>query len=337
MGRRKWWLIGAGVVVILAAVVYLGIGVYVYNTVSSVEAHCDARPGEGAYTPSAFAAPADETRAQADMSGYEMSAYQEVQFPSRDDKLTIDGFYVPAQGVDEATAPSVILVHGLNDCKRRPFILMPAGMLNRAGFNVLMIDLRDHGDSQIEDGRFAAGTEEYRDVLGAWDWLVNEKHFPPGRIGLYGTSLGAATVIIAAGEEPRVAAVWEDSSYSDIQVAIRAELARYGIPAFMAPAAVLMGKLIAGDDIAQRTPLDEVKKLDGRPIFITHGDADKRLSVQYAYDLSDAVRASGGTVEPWIVHGSGHIDAMFDDTAEYEQKLVAFFKDSLGAASTAAD
>lgn len=329
MSRRKW-MIGAGILVILAAVVYLGIGAYVYNLVSSVQAHCDARPGEEAYTPSAFSAPTSEIRAQADMSGYEMSTYQEVTFPSREDKLTIDAWYVPAQGADEATAPAVILVHGYNDCKNRPFILMPAGMLNHAGFNVLMIDLRDHGASQIEDGRFAGGTEEYRDVLGAWDWLVNEKHIPPEKIGLFGTSLGAATVLIATGEEPRVAAVWEDSSFADIQVAINAELGRYGVPTFFEPAAVLMGKLIAGDDIALKSPLAEMSKLNGRPVFITHGDADKRLSVQYAYDLADAINANGGQVEPWIVHGSGHIEAMFDDTADYEQKLVAFFKGAIG-------
>jgi flagellin len=47
--------------------------------------------------------------------------------------------------------------------------------------------------------------------------------------------------------------------------------------------------------------------------------------------LADAINANGGHVEPWIVHGSGHIEAMFDDTADYEQKLVTFFKQSLAA------
>jgi dipeptidyl aminopeptidase/acylaminoacyl peptidase len=328
--RKKLAVSGAASLVILVLAAYLGIGALMYNRISSVKAGCEERPEDMAYTPSSFSAPSDEARAQADMSGYEMSAYQEAQFPSREDRLTIEGWYVPAQGVDEASAPAVILVHGLNDCKRTPYILMPAGMLNRAGFNVLMIDLRDHGDSQVEDGRFAGGTEEYRDALGAWDWLVNEKHIPPERIGLFGTSLGAATVLITMGEEPRVAAAWEDSSYADIQVAIDAELTRYGVPTFFEPAGILMGKLLAGDDIAVRSPLAAVSRLNGRPVFITHGDADTRLSVQYAYDLADAIRANGGQVEPWIVNGSGHIDAMFDDTAEYEQKLVAFFKDAIG-------
>ena len=269
-------------------------------------------------------------RSDADLKPYAMDAYQEVSFPSREDKVTIKGWYVPAQGVGEAAAPSVILVHGLNDCKLTPFILMPAGMLNKAGFNVLMIDLRNHGDSQVTDGRYAAGTIEYRDVLGAWDWLVGEKKFTPEKIGLFGTSLGAATVLIAMGEEPKVAAVWEDSSYADINIAINAELKRDGYPTILAAAGILMGKVISNRDITAKSPLAAIATLNKRSLFITHGSADTRLSVQYAYDLTAAAAAQGESIQSWIVEGSEHVRAMFDQNAEYEQRLVEFFTTSLG-------
>ena len=51
--------------------------------------------------------------------------------------------------------------------------------------------------------------------------------------------------------------------------------------------------------------------------------------MQYAYDLAEAINANGGEVEPWIVPGSGHVQAMFDHPADYEERLVAFFRDSL--------
>ena len=66
---------------------------------------------------------------------------------------------------------TVILSHGFGGCRKGANDLLAAGMLHRNGIAVLMIDLRDHGDSTKEDMRFAGGTEEYRDVLGAWDWL----------------------------------------------------------------------------------------------------------------------------------------------------------------------
>ena len=63
------------------------------------------------------------------------------------------------------------------------FVLTAAGMLNKQGFNILALDMRDHGDSTIEDGRHAAGTEEYQDVLGGFDWLAPGMPFPnPTRV-----------------------------------------------------------------------------------------------------------------------------------------------------------
>ena len=44
-------------------------------------------------------------------------------------------------------------------------------MLHRAGFGVLLIDLRNHGASDIDNGRWAGGSKEFLDALGAWDWL----------------------------------------------------------------------------------------------------------------------------------------------------------------------
>lgn len=328
MSRRNKIIITLMTIFILLLVVgYAAGGAVVYGQLSSVQAGCVVgdRTAWEQNTPAAFAVNNAYEIGNPDLSAYAMSAFEEVTLPSRQDQVKISAWYVPAQDADPATAPAVILVHGLNDCKQSPFILLPAGILNQAGFNILMIDLRNHGDSQVVDGRYAAGTVEYLDVLGAWDWLVSEKGIPAEKIGLYGTSLGAATVMIAMGEEPRVAATWEDSGYADIQVAINAELTRNGFPTLLEPASVLMGKIISGRDITSHSPLDAVSKLNGRPVFITHGTTDTRLSVQYAHDLAEAIQAQGVTPDLWIVDGSEHVMAMFDHTDEYAQKLVAFF------------
>ncbi len=317
--RRKAILIIVIVIVGLLVVGYGVAGAMIYNTLSDVSQTCTARLNNN--TPSAF------TVEDMDTSALAMEDYEDVSFPSRDPNIAISGWYVPAE--NEADAPAVILVHGLRSCKYSTEVLLPGGMLHNAGFNVLLIDMRDHGDSTVEDRRYAGGTEEYRDVLGAWDWLIAENGIPAERIGLFGTSLGAATVMIAAGEEPRVAAVWGDSGFADINDAIVAELSRNGYPTFLASSASLMSQVIAGDNITGFSPLAAMAKLDGRPIFITHGDADTRLSVQYASDLAEAVRAAGGEVEPWIVPGSGHVSAMFDHPDEYETRLVTFFRESL--------
>jgi fermentation-respiration switch protein FrsA (DUF1100 family) len=268
MNKRKIALIAAVAVILLMVVEYLGAGVFIYNTLTHTEPKCDGNPQENQNSPAAF------TVSETDTTPYLMPDFQTVSFPSRDSTpLTIAGWYVPATAADDPNTPTVILVHGLNSCRHSTGILLPAGMLHKNGFNVLMIDLRNHGDSQIKDGRYAGGTEEYKDVLGAWDWLTTQKNIPPERIGLIGESLGAATAMIAMGEEPRITATWEDSSFADIGVAIQAELTRNKIPTFFAPAGPLMARLIGGVDLTSLSPLSAIAKLNGRPVFVTHGTA----------------------------------------------------------------
>ena len=104
-----------------------------------------------------------------------MPHYESVRFPSRQPGINIAGWWVEGK----PGAPAVILVHGLGGCKNAIDVLVPAGMLWRNGFSVLMIDLRNIGESDFVDGRSTAGNVEYQDVLGAWDWLVTNKGYQP--------------------------------------------------------------------------------------------------------------------------------------------------------------
>jgi dipeptidyl aminopeptidase/acylaminoacyl peptidase len=303
-------------VLAMAATGYLAAGAIVYDRVSLVDPGCDGP-----------AVPASFKLEGLDTSPYLMPKYDEVQIVSRDPRIALSGWYVP--GALGTSGPAVVVVHGLSSCKREEGVLLPAGMLHRHGFSVLLVDLRDHGESAFEDGRYAGGTEEYLDVLGAWDWLQRRGH-PAERIGLLGRSMGAASVLIAAGEEPRVAAIWEDSGYANVGEAIHDELVRRKFPTLLAPAGILAARVIAGDDITSRSPLGAVAKLH-RPLFITHGDADSRFSVRFAYELAEAVRASGESAEIWIVRGAGHVEGAEREPQEYERRLADFFGRTLGA------
>jgi len=325
-GRRTGWRRATGVVALVLLVTLVGGYLYassiVYDKLSVVVAKCNGRFANN--TPAAY------TVEGVDTSHYMMPTYEDITLPSRDSAIAISGWYVPP---DHGPATSaVVVVNGFNSCKREDRLLLAAGMLHRDGIAVLMIDLRNHGDSTVVNGRYAGGTREYRDALGGWDWLVNAGGFAPDRVGLFGMSLGAATVLIAMGEEPRVPVTWADSSYADVDVAIQAELARNGYPTYLRFGGYLVARL-HGDDLTSLSPLGAVAKLNGRPIFITHGATDRRLSVQYASDLAAADRANGGTLDPWIVPGADHTQAIVLEPAEYERRLDAFFDSTIGAGS----
>jgi dipeptidyl aminopeptidase/acylaminoacyl peptidase len=322
-GRRARRVVAIAVATALGVVLlsYAAASAIVWDRLTKVSGGCPAAIAANAPTGFEVAGVADF-----DESPYLMPSPEEVSFPSRDPALTIRGWFIRAgDAAGDPAAPVVILVHGLAACRRHHEVLLPAGMLHRNGYAVLLIDLRDHGESTFEDGRYAGGTEEYRDVLGAWDWLQEANGVPADRIGLLGVSLGAATALIAAGEEPAVAATWEDSGYADIEVAIRAELIREHYPTFLGPGGIVMARMLSGDDLGSLSPIGAVRKIGVRPLFITHGTSDQRLSVDYAHDLEEARRAAGGSVESWIVDGAGHVRAMALHPVEYEDRLVDFF------------
>ena len=76
----------------------------------------------------------------------------------RDAGIEVAGWWIPAAASPSgAPAPTVIVVHGFTACRHDHAVLLPAGMLYMHGFSVLLVDLRDHGDSTREDGRFAGG------------------------------------------------------------------------------------------------------------------------------------------------------------------------------------
>jgi len=102
-----------------------------------------------------------------------------------------------------ASAPNqraIILVHGRDNSRTNGFcdqFVSFANQLHKAGFSVLMIDLRGHGQSA--DSRYTFGIKERQDILGGVDWLEG-RGYQPGKIGVLGYSLGAGSVIGAALE-----------------------------------------------------------------------------------------------------------------------------------------
>ena len=323
---RRWLVVIAALVLVGAGAAYMYAGLQVYDELSAVSGVC--HPLDAADTPQSFTV---EGLDAAELEPYFMPAPRDVEFRSRDTRipdLVLRGWWIP--GTDEA-GPTVILVHGRDSCRRDENVLLPAGMLHRNGFGVLLIDQRDHGDSDDEDLRFAGGSEEYLDVLGAWDWLVAQG-VPAHRIGILGMSFGAATTVIAGGEEPRVQAVWEDSAFGDITVAMREYLEASGYPAFLEPAAVIMARVTSGDDLTAKSPLAAIPAYAGRSLAIVHGAADTTILVSHGERLYEAAQANGVNVgDYWIVPGAGHTRAVIDERVEYEPRLVRFFTDTLAA------
>lgn len=327
-----------GLVVILLGAGYLAIGFVMYERLGHVKAGCLADDGKSTryegVTPSNLAYdPADikDADPSLDLAALRMSDYSDVSFMSGSDPrhqpVRIAAWWVPSQNGD---APAVVLVHGLDSCRRDWNVMIPAGMLHRAGFSVLAIDLRNHGDLEVVDHRFYGGLIERLDVQGAVDWLDEAHGISPRHVGVFGASLGAATAMLAAADDEQIPAVWEDSGYADPEQRVVEQIDEtYHIPmvgTLVAPSGGFVSQMLSGIDIYSDGPLKAVSRLTGRALAIVQGADDSTTYPHHALDLYKAARADGVDTELWIVPGAEHTREMLVDPAEYEEHLDGFFR-----------
>ncbi|MGY8745520.1 MAG: alpha/beta hydrolase [Candidatus Poseidoniales archaeon] len=239
--------------------------------------------------------------------------------------------------------PWVIFVHGIRGCKSGGELLISSGMLANAGFNVISFDLRDHGESSIDDNRVSGGQDEWKDVVAVFDWLVEEQGAEPDEIGLFGTSMGAGTVAIAFSLDDRMQSVWLDSGYADMGAIVVEELEFRGYPTFLGSAGIFAGKISAGQNLVEHYPLEAASEIGDRHMYVVHGNQDERVRLHHGTEMCEEAMKNGveGNIECWFkdsvirydvgegMQSDEHVTLMLTDTDEYETRLVGFFTESL--------
>lgn len=224
--------------------------------------------------------------------------------------------------IAEAT---VIVLHGHGGNKHT---CLPLAQFLFPRYNVLMLDHRGHGES---DGlRTTIGYEERLDVHGAVDLLL-ERGLGP--VGIFGMSMGGATAIMAAAEDPRIAAVVADSPYARLRWAVQQSANLRGYPELLSPAIAFLGVLTTSLHLRYRMrafdPVEVVEKIAPRPLFLMHGTEDDIVPVASAHAL---FARAGEPKELWLIEGLKHCKALEEAYEPFKSKVVGFFDRTLAAA-----
>ncbi len=248
--------------------------------------------------------------------------YQDITFPARGDGVPISAWFIPAPNSQRV----IIFAHGKGACRTSEFggrALEYTHALHRHGFHVLLLDLRGHGTSG--QGRFTFGLRERRDILGAVDWL-QQQGFAGGSIGVHGISMGAASAIGAAAEEPAIAAIVCDSAFADLYPILEEVFsATTRLPNTFLPSIVLASQLLTGEDVRHARPVGELDRIASRPLLFIHASGDGLIPVAHAHQLVAA--APGAAL--WIIPGTSHVDTYGHDPDAYIERVTTFFDDAL--------
>jgi pimeloyl-ACP methyl ester carboxylesterase len=130
-------------------------------------------------------------------------ASETVSFDSTDG-VRLKAWWIPTPGTPRG---AIIVAHGIDHTRQ---VMLPrAVFLVHGGYDVLLIDLRGHGES---GGTIVSpGFLEARDILGAFRYIrIRGNHEP---VSVLGVSYGAVASLIAAAESPEIAAVIGDGAF----------------------------------------------------------------------------------------------------------------------------
>ena len=229
----------------------------------------------------------------------------------------------------ERDAPVILLCHDLGQSKSA-FVdrVVP---LQRAGYNLFLIDFRGHGGSGGKGSTL--GTEERYDVLGAIDFLRTRRDLSAERIGLWGVGMGAYAAVLAAAERKEVVALALDSLYPDVPTYLDRTLFR-GVPE-SASNVTRYASFFYGPYFQWRIPKGAaargVSALSDRNLLFIASD-ERPGSVDAAEAFYGSLPESGQVDKNLLqLRRSGLSDVYEEDRRKYEEAITAFFHSYLPA------
>jgi hypothetical protein len=228
--------------------------------------------------------------------------YEDARIDTRDGER-LHGWYVPA-----AEARGVLLFfHGnAGNISHR---LESIAIFNGLGLDVLIVDYRGYGQSSGKPSE--PGT--YHDARAAWDYLVDGRGVPPGRIVVFGRSLGGAVGAWLAANLPEAnapAAVIIESTFTS-----GADMARRLYPIY--PARLLTRLKYPALDYAGRLR---------SPVLVVHSRDDEIIPFAMGRALYDAAPEPKSFLELRGDHNAG----FWISRAAYQAELDRFLTETLG-------
>jgi pimeloyl-ACP methyl ester carboxylesterase len=216
----------------------------------------------------------------------------------------------------------VLLFHGVSD--NRAGDLGVADFLLRAGYGVVMMDSRAHGESEGDLATY--GWKERDDVRGVVAELENKVH--PQCIFAFGVSMGGGIALQAAAVEPRISAVAAEAPFTSFREASYDYAGFHRNPWIgrilfrtIVEAGFLATKKIAGFYPSDVSPEKSVAQRSFPILLISDGD-DVVLPLRHQQAILAAAR---GPKELWVVPNAIHASAMGVAPEEYERRVLALF------------
>lgn len=240
---------------------------------------------------------------------------------SQEEYQLVAGVFLPKQSDSHKW---VLCLHGYTGWKEEMYPY--AYRYWQEGYGAVVPDMRCQGASQ---GDFIG--MGYTDSVDNLLWIEYILQLDPqAEIVIHGQSMGASCGLMMAGNSSlpkNVKAVVSDCGYTDAYTMFRRQLKDwFHLPSFpLLNVANAMLQLRGGYDLRDASALEGVQNSE-IPILIIHGDEDKMIPVDMAYELYEAAKCQK---ELLIVEGAGHAQSPDVDPESYYDTVFSFLQSAL--------
>ena len=228
-----------------------------------------------------------------------------------------DGYKLHVQFLKnpEKTGKYVIISHGYTD--NHIGSLKYTRTWLRLGFNVILYDLRGHGENEVTFCTYSV--RESKDLLE----LIKDtrKRYDDIEVlGIQGESLGSATSIACLKYKPQIDFVVADCGFSEIQSVMVAGLKGMHLPGSFINLASLASKIRYGFWIGEMRPIDSLKDND-IPICFIHGEKDDFILPKHSVNMQKETK---GYSELHIIPEATHAASVLFAPEDYYNYVKGF-------------
>jgi len=186
------------------------------------------------------------------------------------------------------------------------------------GLDVLTFDLGCHGEAPCPVPGMTYGHRESRDVLSAYLYLTETY----GTVYAMGTSVGAAAILIALPEMPKLAGVVADSAMVSFQRLIKEAPESESMPGWGTDLLIKVSMLRGRFD-GQLSALTSLRLSETTPILFVHSRHDEVVSYRQTEELAAAY---AGPKTVWLAEKGSHAAIWDADTTGYKKRLSDFLR-----------
>lgn len=212
----------------------------------------------------------------------------------------------------------VAVIHGYGGSG--PLMYYAAKEFYERGFNVVVPDLRGHGNSS--GGFIDMGWYDRLDIAEIANKIV--KGDKDAEIFLYGVSMGGAAVLMAGGEDlpHNVKGIISDCSYDSVENIFSYQISRlFKLPPF--PFVKTMSKICRkklGFDFSKASVVKQLEKCT-LPVLFFHGEKDRLVPTNMVYSLYAGAK---GYKDVYIIKNAEHGVSSMVDHKYYWSKVFDF-------------